>query len=403
MVHGPVLSRKQLRRLIVSGRDAGTARFVDAIAGEGQQSGIVVDIVAQRPAYDLLRHSGRTVIEAPGNPRPWVGSEANEVLLNWTYEFLERLCPDAVLTTVSGGGTGIDEALLRCADIFSTPSLSYQGYWGNVNGSTTLLPDVLLVADAEAEAITRARLGSRTPRLKAVGSLMAQALAQEDWVSVRDEVRSNLLGPNRNAVMTGIMLQPLAHWPGYVEAVRHWATAAAEYGLAVFVAHPSDPEAAYLRDIKVHGGWATPRGVRRVLPGDMNGVRVAAGSDIVVSAFSSSLVEAAYIASTLPDGEGPAPVYLLPGQLYESFRESTGLSAPPLVDAGCAFLARPEDAASHRRAFIQALEMRRSLNLACRSKLEMRTNVARRIFREIERLVRDGRTSVRGRVQRSST
>lgn len=394
MASGLALSEKHLKRLVVTGRDSGTARFIETLAREGRKLGVIVDIIAQQPAYGLLRLSGCTAIEALGGERPRMEGKENGALESWTDGVLKRLSPDAVLTTVSGNGPGIDEAVLRCSDGLLVPSLSYQGYWGNVNESTTLLPDVLLVTDDEAEAVTRDRLGNRTPVVKVVGSLMAQALSDVDWVKVRKEVRKTLLGNNGSGLISTIMLQPLSRWPEYYEAVWKWAAVAGEFGLSIFAPHPSDPCPRLIRDIKTLDCYGASRGVRRVKPGEMEGVRIAAGSDIVVSAFSSSLVEAAYIASTLPEGEGPAPIYFLPGRMYGLFREATGLRVPPFVDRGCALLARREGDAAFRLAFIQAMKMRRFLNQACRSQLEMRKNVAGVVFSEIERLVQSRRVSV---------
>lgn len=382
-----------LQKLLISGRDSGTARFINTIANEAEGRGVEVCIVAQEPSASQLRYSGRQIVEPPYEAKATPEAAAACGLLDWARQLLDDVRPDMVLTTISGTAFGIDEALLHAADATETAVVCYQGYWGNVNHLAPRQPDLLMVADREAASLTRLRLGAKTPPMAIVGSLIAEPLGTRDWRVERATARTALLGLGADqAVLTCIMLQPLAHWPGYVEAVQNWAGAAAAHGLALFLPHPSDPDPAFLRNVPELRDGQVTRGILRIAPSRVceYSLGYVAAADIVAASFSSSLIEAAYIASRLPEGQGPAPVYLLPGALQRMFCESTGLSSPPFVNLGCALLSRPSDRVTYGGAFLQVLELRGTTNAACRRHLKIPQGVARRTMTEIEAVLRKG-------------
>jgi hypothetical protein len=114
------------------------------------------------------------------------GDDASE-LLAAARELVERVTPDAVLVGLSSLGFGVDEALLAVAG--GVPTFMFQEFWGDLNDSLGVRPDVILALDEFAVKVTRERWGQAA---MAVGSPRHAVYSRLDVDAMRNETRQRL-------------------------------------------------------------------------------------------------------------------------------------------------------------------------------------------------------------------
>lgn len=143
--------------LLVTARDPGAAGHIAAIVRRlRQDANLEVHLVTSGPAHDLLEQSlgEHQVLQLPDGRDHLQQTESSAPLLEATAGILAECRPQAVLTSVSSLGVGIDEAVIALAEV---PSFTFQDFWGDANPGLGRLASTYFVLDGMAAALTKKR------------------------------------------------------------------------------------------------------------------------------------------------------------------------------------------------------------------------------------------------------
>ncbi len=355
-------------KLLITGRDAGTVRFITDLAKTARACNWIVSIAAQPPASQMLKEIG---IECDDLPGVTVGSSDDpnlQDLMSMAQRLVETHSPDAILTTISGPRAGIDEAILRLKS--EIPRYSSQGYPGNLNHALGTQPDIVFVADSPAVELTAKQMSAPLPPIIPVGSLIAQSLHGRDWTEIRSLGREKL-GCGEDVPIFVYFLQPLEENVSYVDSVIKWARCTSKLGRAIIRSHPGKKDSTILKNIARLGLNIV------VEPTGLTSVEQIAASDVVSSAFSSANMETDYI-NCLLDQPGPVSHYVLPEGVMSIFRDSTGLEAPPNTTELCAAVTEDMNNLSEDLRYL--LENKGKFHSASRRNLSVPSNVSATIL-----------------------
>ncbi len=355
-------------KILITGRDAGTVRFIAALSETAQAWNWEFAVAAQAPAAQMLKDLDIDCEELPNVTVAGIDDPGLSDLMNMAQDLVLKHSPDLILTTISGPRAGIDEALLRLdTDI---ARYAYQGYSGNLNLALPSRPEIVFVADEAAVKLTANRLKMSMPAIVPVGSLIAQMLNGRDWAQIRTEARAKI-SRSQNQPILVFFLQPLEEGSDYRIVVLEWARCASKLGQAILRPHPGHRNSEMVREVDRLGLDIL------VEPGRLTSVEQIAAADVVTSAYSSANMEAAYI-NCLLEKPGPVPHYLLPAEIMTSFREATGMDYPPHTRESCAAITVEISHLSNDLEFI--IGSRSKFHSAARDTLSVPDDVCANVF-----------------------
>jgi hypothetical protein len=265
---------------------------------------------------------GRDCIQ-PGEPR--------SPLLSAARALLDELAPDVVVTSASSYGVGVDEALVAEAAV---PAFTIQDFWGDVNLGLDRPPRLYFAMDEYAVRLTMERWG--LPAL-AVGSPKHGRYARLDVAGVRSETRARI-GATRREPVVGFFGQA-PDIPGHEAAFEDLLRALA--GLStrprlVLKDHPkfSDHHLAHARAARAVGLEVTDASESLQVEPWL------AACDVVVTPFSLSALDHAYLSAFSPEPIG-SNIDLLPNpDLQASMERMCGIPEFPTVARGLGRVAR---------------------------------------------------------------
>jgi len=180
----------------MTGRDPGAAGHVQALWQDLCRAGWdAVHVAASGQALRMLAGAGvpaEPFAATDGTEAVAPGGNA-EPLLNAARALLDRVRPEVVLTVLSSGGAGVDEAVAAAA---ACPVFCLQDYWGDVNLQLGVPAGLYLALDEYAVDLTRLRFG--LPAV-AVGSPKHAAYAGLDVQGLRRAARARWPAARRRA------------------------------------------------------------------------------------------------------------------------------------------------------------------------------------------------------------
>lgn len=225
--------------MIFSARDAAAALYAAPVIDEASRSDrFRAVVVAQEPAYSILVRRGIQPIPVDLPPAEESGSPAASALLARADMIMQREKPDVVIAGLSSPGQGgIDEALLRMR-----PCVGFllQDFWGEWNGFFGRKPDLCLVLDEAAAALTRAAHGIDSV---VVGSTRHAEYAGLDISKVRKSARNRIGATDRPVI--GWFGQALHHLPGYTQSITRWSRSVHDFPDApdvIYKPHPRESQ-----------------------------------------------------------------------------------------------------------------------------------------------------------------
>ncbi|MGE0040263.1 MAG: hypothetical protein AB7H88_04060 [Vicinamibacterales bacterium] len=322
------------RRVLLSTRDPGGAGHVvvllEALRARG---GCEVLAVASGVALRLLREAGESprAFALPDGRDCIQAGESAAPLLSAARAVLDELAPDAVVTSASSYGVGVDEALVAEAGV---PTFTIQDFWGDVNLGLERPPRLYFVMDDYAVTLTRERWG--LPAM-AVGSPKHGRYARLDVAGLREATRARHgIGPGQPVVgFFGQAPDIPGHEAAY-EALLHAVAGLSPRPRFVLKDHPkfSEGHVAHARAARAHGlDVIDASDALQVEPW-------LAACDVVVTPFSLSALDHAYLSAFSPAPIG-STLYLLPNpDLQASMDRMCGMPEFPTVARGLGHVAR---------------------------------------------------------------
>jgi hypothetical protein len=337
-------------RLVLTARDPGAAEQIGAIALQARRSGFATTVVASGPALGILEAAGLHPISFADGPVQYGDEVGFAPLRGNARELLDMLVPDALVIGLSHfDELGVDEAMAyACPDI---PIFAMQDFWGDVDRFVIDRRAHLLVLDAEAKRLSKARYDGPTT---VVGSPKHEGVVSRDAAAIRAAKRERL-GVDATRTVVGYFGQALASIPGYLRQVELLSrTLAATFPDAVLLYRPhprQDRESVSLALAAFVRGGTSP-----MLCLDREVYPALAASDLILSCISTCGLDALFLTRDDPLPM-PAIGYLLTEPDLSDFASAVIPEGRlPLVTMGLAFEVR--DPTKLSTALRAALDMR---------------------------------------------
>lgn len=272
-------------RVLVSVRDAGCLVLVENfIKGNGTRFELflVLSGTALR-SVENFQNLACTVLPVQATGEADLSFSASKIL--------NLVSPDFIVASSSGPDSGLDEEFIWQARQLHIPVGLLQDFPGDVNPHLKAPPDLVFCSTAFAASITKTRFNFET---RVVGELKYEDLHYKDLEGLRQAGR-NMIRVSHEEKLFTIMLQPSNQIKGYFDSVNLFVDefvktdASLTFKVAIR-AHPKSGE----KDLAFARHLAQKIGEKRMarIPEDMNYDNVLCASDVVVSAFSSSGLDA---------------------------------------------------------------------------------------------------------------
>ena len=321
-------------RVLLSTRDPGGAGHVIALLNALRANGGCEAVaVASGVALRLMREASESprVFAMPDGRDCIQPGESRSALLAAARAVLDDVVPDAVVTSASSYGVGVDEALVAEAAV---PSFTIQDFWGDVNLGLDRPPQLYFAMDDYAVRLTAERWG--LPAL-AVGSPKHGRYARLDVAALRAAIRARV-GAASGEPVVGFFGQA-ADIPGHEAAFHDLLRALSNLSprpRLVLKDHPkfSDGHCAHVRAARALGLDVTDASASLQVEPWL------AACDLVVTAFSLSALDHAYLSafSRAPIG---SVLYLLPNpDLQAAMQRMCGMPEFPTVARGLGRVSR---------------------------------------------------------------
>ena len=316
------------KRILLSARDPGGAGNMVALARYFRQEAMFdVHVAASGVGYTMLR----TAEERPehfifSHDRDHLQTEENQSsLLSEAKKLLGRIKPDAVITSLSSFGVGIDEALLATANV---PTFAVQEFWGDVNLGLGIPANMYFVLDDYAVELSEKRWGVKAV---AVGAPKYTLYKEIDIMRMWKLGRSYIgVGPGDKVV--GWFGQS-PQIPGHKNVFYCFIKALADFPRKpklLLREHPKFTESKlnHLNDAKKMGLEvfdATGKGeVERWL----------VACDLVVTPFSACGLDHAYLSAYSPIPIGSVLYLMTNEEIRKYSQEVCGMVSMPIVSKG---------------------------------------------------------------------
>lgn len=321
-------------KVLFSARDPGAVghalALVEAFRGDGR---FEVSVTASGVALRMLRDAGVPV-------RPFVMSDGREhfadltenpaPLLAAARQVMEEIRPDAVISSLSSFGVGVDEALLATADV---PTFAMQDFWGDVNLGLKVPAGLYLTLDEEAARLTEERWGARA---LAVGSPKHSRYAGLDIAAVRREVRASI-GAREVDSLLGFFGQPPdipgheAVFRGLLEAV----TRLVPRPRLLLREHPK-----FTQHTEGHVSLVRQAGLTVTdVTAESSVERWLIACDVVATPYSACALDHAYLSAFSPEPIGVALYLLCNPEIRAFMREVCGFDRFPTAKNGIGLVA----------------------------------------------------------------
>ena len=206
-------------------------------------------------------------------------------------KILNLVSPDFIVASSSGPDSGLDEEFIWQAKQLHVPVGLLQDFPGDVNPHLKVPPDLVFCSTAFAASITKKRFNFET---RVVGELKYENLDYEDLGGLRQTGR-NIIRVSHGEKLFTIMLQPSNQIKGYFDSINLFVDefvktdASLTFKVAIR-AHPKSGE----KDLAFARHLAQKIGKKKLarIPEGMNYDNLLCASDVIVSAFSSSGLDA---------------------------------------------------------------------------------------------------------------
>lgn len=309
--------------LLVSARDPAAALHLGAVCLRAQTDPrFRLRIVAQYPAFEILRGLGLDVTEVPSIRAHVQGDAAARELLDWADRIIAMVRPDLMLCGLSSPSDGgIDEALLARRNV---PAFLLQDFWGEQNLFFDAGADVLFVLDEDARAINTRRWGAHSvvtgsPRHAGYGSL-------DSWAQ-RRQLR-NELGVVSERALIGFFGQPLQRFSGYRRTLETFADSCGQLAYPVDFAYKPHPRETW-REIEKTLEWFSATGMSVKTMGEYSTEASLAACDVACTVFSNCAYDAAYLNRFSPRPLLVPVLMLFDRELVDFYSEIAEFSSLP--------------------------------------------------------------------------
>jgi hypothetical protein len=311
---------------LLSARDPGGAKVMFELAMTMDASELFeVQVVVQGAAREVFRISGLRlhIVDLPEISGR--DAAAQTQLFQEVQKILDIVDPSVIITSLSGPGKGIDEAIAYIAR--DRPLYSIQDFEGwVVDGFGRHAPNYF-VSTEWARALTQ-----RRPEINAlvVGPLKYLSYAKLDCADMRGRERSrlNIVG----AQIVTFYGQPAWNLSGYAESVDAFLRSMAELNdtQLLYRPHPKETEAdrdhlvRHAREIGINVGICHAADPESSM----------AMSDLVVSIFSTICTDYLYLLQQSPSPLGCCLYLLFDERIRLYLKEDTGSELPAAVQTG---------------------------------------------------------------------
>lgn len=316
------------KKILFSARDPGAAGHIKALVHYFCAHGrFEVILTASGVALEMLAQEGLEPIpfQLPGGIDSIQPGQDPGLLLQETKKLLDLVQPDAVLTSLSSLGVGIDEALLATAEV---PTFALQDFWGDVNLGLGVPADLYLVMDEFAAELSRKRWGVKA---LAVGAPKYTLYEHLDIMGLRHGTRGMLGAKPDDRVIGWFGQSP--DIPGHEEVWQDFLRALTLVPETPKLVLKEHPKSRHVR--QQHLDQAAATGLTVV---DATEARTAedwlAACDLVVTVFSLCGLDHAFLSAYSPGPLG-CVLYLATNEPVRRFiAELAGINQFPIIDQG---------------------------------------------------------------------
>ncbi|MBL1140609.1 MAG: hypothetical protein D8M62_01090 [Proteobacteria bacterium] len=251
------------------------------------------------------------------------GSEVDSLMQEAT-SIINEFSPDVILVGLSGADSGIDEALIACAE--KCPTYAYQDYWGDVNYGFGSLPDNYLVIDEEAKRLTLKKVNAR---VLVVGRPFKYDFDNNEC----DEDLPIDSGKNDKNIMLMFAGQPLWHLEGYARTIKKFATAISEsqsFTDFIYRPHPKETLHEYNKLFKLCSDLNLDVSLdkNRLLD------RAILASNVIVSCYSSCGYDVCYANTYSKKPLAGVVYFMFDDEIISFYEKQTHLSELPHSQSG---------------------------------------------------------------------
>jgi hypothetical protein len=319
---------------LYSARDPGAVGHAVALIEAFQRDGrFDVVVTASGVALRMLRDAGvsaRPFSLADGREYLADPSEDPAPLLAAARQVLEEIRPDAVVSSLSSFGIGVDEALLATAGV---PTFAMQDFWGDVNLGLKAPAGLYLTLDEEAARLTEERWGARA---LAVGSPKHSRYAGLDIAAVRRDARASI-GVNDLGPLVGFFGQA-PDIPGHEEAFRallRAVTRLVPQPRLLLREHPK-----FTQHTAKHMSIAQQAGLSVFdVTAESSVERWLVACDVVATSYSACALDHAYLSAFSPEPIGVVLYLLCNPEIQAFMRDACGFDRFPTVKKGIGLVA----------------------------------------------------------------
>lgn len=266
-------------------RDLGCLVLVENfIKGNGARFEIVVAISGTAlQSVNKFQSLACTVVTVQTNAKADLSSSVGAIL--------KSVSPDFIVASTSGPDCGLDEEVIWQARQLHILVGLLQDFPGDVNPQLRVPPDLVFCSTEFASDLTRTRFNYKT---RVVGELKYEGLQHKNLDGLRQCGRNTIEILEGEKLFT-IMLQPSNQITGYVDSINLFVDefvktdAWLPFKVAIR-AHPKSDK----KDLDFRHHLAQRIGQKRtvIIPKEMGYDSALCASDVVVSAFSSSGLDA---------------------------------------------------------------------------------------------------------------
>lgn len=315
------------RKILFSARDPGAAGHIQALVRYFCADGrFEVILTASGVALEMLAREGLAPMPfaLPDGADSIQPGQNPGLLLAEAQKLLDRVRPDAVFTSLSSFGVGIDEALLATAAV---PTFALQDFWGDVNLGLGTPADLYLVMDDFAAELTRKRWGVKA---LAVGAPKYTLYENLDIVAMRRETRGRLGAPPGHRVIGWFGQSP--DIPGHEEVLEDFLQALTHVPGKPTLVLKEHPKSRQVENQHLARAEALGLTVVEAAAGTAEDWLTAC--DLVVTVFSACGLDHAFLSAYSPRPLG-CVLYLVTNEpVRRCMAEWCGIDRFPIVDQG---------------------------------------------------------------------
>lgn len=407
------------RRILIVARHPSAAGGAIALARAGREMGHRMDVMADGPAWPILRESGVGRVRRYDGPRriddaewrrPAAATARVEAMVTWLMRDLARARPDVVLLTDATEQIGPDQASAVAAARLGIPSVRVRDAWGTAAGLETrrmrgrvpitlqreALATRYLEIDAMGARLSHRRLGIPRGRLDVMDGLYTLDRVVGRATRARRIRARRAIGVGRDVPLVVFFTQPTRRERAECDALDAFVDGmnAADLGArGVVLATQEHPREADPSDGRRGLHWTWARATRRYrgsvidLTGRVLAQRTLAfedtllAADVFGSSYSNASIEATALGATanadLPDAwRGIGCHVACPARVRQTMAANrAGLRAVPFASGAMPIVRRASEIApllsrllftpAARRPFFAAMRRRRHLGRTC--------------------------------------